>query len=160
MKLRPFHVDDAMDCWRLFRDTVHRVNCRDYSLEQLNAWAPDTVDLERWAQRFQGRVAVVVESDARLIGFADMSHDGHLDRLFVSADHQRRGVAKLMWQELLRQVERLGIRTVSTEASITAKPFFESVGFRVIKCQQVECRGVSLTNYRMEWQRDGTMNAE
>jgi len=102
---------------------------------------------------------VVVESGAQLIGFADMSHDGHLDRLFVSADHQRRGVAKRMWQELRSQVERLGIRTVFTEASITAKPFFESVGFRAVKCQQVECRGVILTNYRMEWRQKTTLNS-
>lgn len=159
MKLRPFHVEDAMDCWRLFRDTVHRVNCRDYSESQLSAWAPETVDLDCWTQRFEGRFAVVMESGAQLIGFADMSHDGHLDRLFVSADHQRRGVAKRMWQELRSQVERLGIRTVFTEASITAKPFFESVGFRVIKCQQVECRGVILTNYRMEWRQETKLNS-
>ncbi|PHQ33829.1 GNAT family N-acetyltransferase [Rhodopirellula bahusiensis] len=159
MKLRPFRSDDAIDCWRMFRDTVHRVNARDYSQEQLNAWAPESIDLDHWAQRFDGHVAVVVESDSRIIGFADMSHAGHLDRLFVSADHQRRGVAKLIWRELVEHAVRLECQTVCTEASITAKPFFESVGFVVIARQEVECRGVTLTNYRMEWRRGGLVES-
>jgi GNAT superfamily N-acetyltransferase len=142
-----------VECWRLFRDTVHRVNCRDYSLDQLNAWAPESVDLDAWCDRFQNRVALVVESDSKLIGFADMTHDGYLDRLFVSADHQRQGVAKLIWSGLDAHLRRLKCEIVFTEASITAKPFFESIGFRVLQRQQVECRGVSLDNFRMEWRR-------
>lgn len=37
----------------------------------------------------------------------------------------------------------------TTHASITAKPFFEKRGYHVIRCQQVERRGVELTNYVM-----------
>ncbi|MBT7088103.1 GNAT family N-acetyltransferase, partial [bacterium] len=44
----------------------------------------------------------------------------------------------------------LGVKRVYTEASITAKPFFEKRGFKVIKEQQVEKRGVKLTNFQME----------
>ena len=36
------------------------------------------------------------------------------------------------------------------EASITARPAFESQGFTVIAAQTVERRGESFTNYRME----------
>ncbi|WDQ17264.1 GNAT family N-acetyltransferase [Rhodopirellula sp. P2] len=155
MKLRLFREEDGIECWRLFHDTVHRVNCRDYSREQLDAWAPESLDLEAWCRRFQNRVALVVESDSKLIGFADMTGDGHLDRLFVSADHQRQGVAKLIWTELAEHARRLNCETVLTEASLTAKPFFESVGFQVLQRQQVNCRGVFLVNFRMEWRCGG-----
>jgi putative acetyltransferase len=43
-----------------------------------------------------------------------------------------------------------GIRHVRSEVSITARPFFESIGFRVLRQQVVERRGVSLRNFRME----------
>ncbi|KLU07370.1 Histone acetyltransferase HPA2 [Rhodopirellula islandica] len=152
--MRSFRNEDAVGCWHLFHDTVHRVNGRDYSQEQLNAWAPEEVDLEAWTDRFQNRVALVVESDSKLIGFADMTRDGHLDRLFVSADHQRQGVAKLIWTGLRKHVRRLNCETVSTEASVTAKPFFESVGFQVRQRQEVICRGVCLVNFRMQWRGD------
>ncbi len=38
----------------------------------------------------------------------------------------------------------------ATEASITAKPFFESQGFLVVKQQEVERRGQKLINFAME----------
>ena len=37
-----------------------------------------------------------------------------------------------------------------THASITARPFFERRGWHVVKEQQVERRGVLLTNFVME----------
>lgn len=39
---------------------------------------------------------------------------------------------------------------VVTHASITAKPFFEKRGYRIIKEQQVERKGIFLTNFVME----------
>ncbi len=39
---------------------------------------------------------------------------------------------------------------IVTHASITAKPFFESRGYRAVFQQHVIRHGVVLTNYRME----------
>ncbi len=39
---------------------------------------------------------------------------------------------------------------ISTQASITAKYFFEKRGYKVVKEQKVERKGVLLTNYVME----------
>lgn len=40
--------------------------------------------------------------------------------------------------------------TIVTHASITARPFFEKRGYRVVKEQQVERRGIRLTNFVMK----------
>ena len=37
-----------------------------------------------------------------------------------------------------------------SEVSITARPFFERMGFKVIKHQEVEVKGQHLTNYVMK----------
>ena len=91
MQLRAYREEDAPALLALFRDTIRRVNARDYSPEQVRAWASEDIDPGGWAGRFAGRFAVVVESGERAIGFADLEPDGHIDRFFVSADHQRRG---------------------------------------------------------------------
>ncbi|MEH2326176.1 MAG: hypothetical protein V7K32_21985 [Nostoc sp.] len=44
----------------------------------------------------------------------------------------------------------MGISKLFTEASITAKPFFESQNFIVVKQQEVERRGQKLRNVIME----------
>ncbi len=44
----------------------------------------------------------------------------------------------------------LGMNHLITEASITAKPFFQRMGFSIVKEQEVICRGEIFINYVME----------
>ncbi|AMV37942.1 GNAT family N-acetyltransferase [Planctomyces sp. SH-PL62] len=149
--IRRIRPDDLPAVIDLFRDTVRRVNARDYSHEQVTTWAPDEVDPARWATILDpSRFAVVAESDGLLAGFADLEPDGHVDRFFVHADRQRSGVGRALMTALLAEAARLALPRVFSEVSITARPFFESQGFAVLAEQQVLVRGVTFTNYRME----------
>ncbi len=148
--LRPYRPDDAPALLALFRDTIRRVNCRDYSPAQVAAWASDDIDTVRWFGRFTGRFVPVAEEAGRPVGFAELEADGHVDRVYVSADHQRRGIGQLLLAAIEPEARRLGLTRLFTEASITARPFFEAQGFAVLAPQVVTCRGVEFVNYRME----------
>lgn len=154
MTLRRFRSDDLHAVVALFHDTVHRVNVRDYSSEQVAAWAPDEFDSCRW-NSLGDRFTLVAESDREIVGFTDLEPDGHIDRFFVHADRQRTGVGRTMLAAILAESRRLGLDRVFCEASITARPFFENQGFAVIAEQHVEVRGVRFLNYRMERRLDG-----
>ncbi|EMI52912.1 GNAT family N-acetyltransferase [Rhodopirellula sallentina] len=153
--IRPLRASDAEACLSLFRDTVHRINRRDYSQAQLDAWAPQSIDAAAWEARFSDHIAYVSVLSQSIIGFADMSKTGHLDRLVVSADHQRHGIARELTKRLIEHARELRCESVTTDASITAKPFFEAMGFNVVKQQTVERAGVSLTNFRMRLPLEG-----
>jgi putative acetyltransferase len=148
--LRAYRPDDAPVLLALFRDTIRRVNSRDYNHDQIRAWASDDMDPISWAARFGGRFVAVAEAEGRPVGFADLEPDGHIDRFYVSADHQRRGVGRAMLAALVAEARRSGVARLFTEASITARPFFESQGFAVVTPQVVTCRGETFVNYRME----------
>lgn len=148
--LRPYRPDDAAALLALFRDTIRRVNSRDYSPEQIAAWAPDDIDTARWSGRFEGRFVPVAEEAGRPVGFAELESNGHIDRVFISADHQRRGIGRQLLAAVVAEARRVGLARLFTEASITARPFFEAQGFVVLAPQVVTCRGAELVNYRME----------
>ncbi|MGC3970306.1 MAG: GNAT family N-acetyltransferase [Pirellulales bacterium] len=156
MRIRRYRPHDARHLLDLFRETVRRVNSRDYDSVQIAAWASDEINLTVWTSRFDERFAVVAiddpspAGDERLAGFADMELDGHLDRLFVSADHQRRGVGRMLLEAVVVEAQRLGLVRVFTEASITARPFFAAHEFTTLAEQTVVCRGTAMTNFRME----------
>ena len=59
MEIRAYTPADCQRTAALFYNTVHAVACRDYSQEQLDAWAPDDRDLTAWDQSFQGHFALV-----------------------------------------------------------------------------------------------------
>lgn len=149
ISLRPFRPDDILTLFALFRGTVHRVNSRDYTSEQVAAWAPVEIDAARWATLTE-RFAVIAEVDGEVAGFADLEADGHIDRFFVHADHQGCGVGTAMVRAILNEAERAGIVRLFAEVSITARPFFERHGFVVLAEQQVMVRDVPLANFRME----------
>ena len=86
--------------------------------------------------------------DSIIIGFGDIDDSGYLDRLYIHHDYQRQGVATLLCDNLESKVKP-GVK-VTTHASITAMPFFENRGYRVVKEQFVERKGISLKNYIME----------
>ncbi|KAA5539501.1 GNAT family N-acetyltransferase [Roseiconus nitratireducens] len=149
--IRNFRPQDSDECLRLFHDTVHQINRRDYSPQQVRAWAPEDVDRVAWLERFRDRVALVACEGETIVGFTDMTRDGHLDRLFVSSQHQRRGIARELVSALAERAHKLGIRSITTDASITAKPFFAAMGFQTVRQQSVPYRGERFTNFRMRW---------
>ena len=83
-----------------------------------------------------------------IVGFGDMDRTGYLDRLYVHKDHQGKGIAASLCDELERPFSPGTV--VTTHASITARPFFERRGYTVVREQQVIRKGVALTNFVME----------
>lgn len=146
MQIRRYTPADCPAMAALFYDTVHRVNCRDYTPEQLDVWATGQVDLESWNRSFLAHHTLVAMKDGILVGFGDMDSTGYLDRLYVHADYQGQGIATALCDALEKAVPG----PITTHASITARPFFESRGYRVVKAQQVQRQGILLTNYVME----------
>lgn len=147
--IREYQSADAPALWQLFYDTIHKVNIRNYSLEQVNAWAPLDVDLDRWTKRFESRATFVAEDGTTILGFAELESSGHIDRFYCHAECQGQGVGTQLLNRIEGEASSRGITRLYTEASITALPFFERRGFIVIREQEVECRGVLLTNFVM-----------
>lgn len=146
MKLRRYQPSDCKEVTELFYNTVHIINAKDYTKEQLDAWATGQVDLKKWNQSLQEHYSIVAVNNKIIVGFGDIDKYGYLDRLFVHADYQRKGIATAICNKLEQAVEG----KVTTQASITAKPFFEKRGYEVLKKQEVERRRIFLINFVME----------
>ncbi|MDE5738051.1 MAG: GNAT family N-acetyltransferase [Oscillospiraceae bacterium] len=146
MIIRNYQPSDCKALADLFYHTVHVINAKDYTQKQLDAWTSDDIDLEKWNQSFQEHNSIIAVEHDIIIGFGDIDKTGYLDRLYVHKDYQRKGVATA----ICNQLESRNFKKIITHASITARPFFEKRGFIVIKKQQVERKGIFLTNFLME----------
>lgn len=147
MELRPYTPQDLEAILALFYRTVHTVNARHYAPEQLDAWADGKPDAGRWDTSLRSHHSLVAWLEGELVGFADMDETGYLDRLFVHWKYQRRGVATALCDRLEGESS---LSRFTTHASVTARPFFEKRGYRVVKEQLAEVRGVRLKNFVME----------
>jgi putative acetyltransferase len=85
-----------------------------------------------------------------MVGFVSCEPNGHLDPLYVHPRFQRQGIAMALCEHIEHTALSRGRGRLFTEASITAHPFFERAGFRVLAPQIVTQENGSFTNYRME----------
>lgn len=145
MEIRKYQPSDGEELAELFYNTVHTVNVKDYTKEQLDVWATGQVDLEKWNRLLQEHYSVVAVNEKIIVGFGDIDEMGYLDHLFTHANYQGKGIATAICNQLEETVQG----NIYTYASITARPFFEKRGYKIVKEQKVEKQGVFLTNFVM-----------
>jgi putative acetyltransferase len=146
--IRPYQTTDLDAVIEIFLRAVREVSAKSYDQAQVDAWAQ--ADRGGWATRRLSRPTWVAVIDQELVGFTDLEPDGHLDMMFVHPAHQGAGVATLLLATVEAAATERGIKRLFTEASLTARPFFERRGFSVVAFQRLEKRGQLLTNFRME----------
>lgn len=150
MQARLYMSSDLEEVIQLFYESVHQVCAHDYTLEQLDAWAPKDADVYRWEANLKKNHTLVVEDNGMIVGFGNIGESGYIDRLYVKSQYLHKGIASLLLMKLEKYAKTKGDTFLNTAASITSKPFFEARGFVVIEEQIVERRGVRLRRYLME----------
>ena len=69
--------------------------------------------------------------------------------MFVHKDFQGEGIATMLLEEIERYAITAGITRITSEVSLTARPFFEKKGYAVEKEQKRKANQLSLNNFLM-----------
>ena len=147
MQIRLFKPEDTEQIAWLFHNTVRKVNIKNYSEEQVIAWAPEDIYFRDWQTVCSNRYTYVAHANGKIIGFGELEANGHIDCFYVHYRHQGQGVGSKIYQAIETQAKNLNLSRLFAEASITAKEFFVGKGFQVIKQQQVIRRQEKFINY-------------
>jgi len=152
MHIRQAIIADIPALKSLYYDTITSINSRDYNPEQISAWASTAENIASLEKKINEQYFIVAENESGIVsGFASLDDKtGYLDVLYVHKDFQRMGVASLLLNSLLKKANQMNIKEITTDASLTARPFFEKNGFEVINKQTVEIKGVSMINFKMK----------
>lgn len=133
----------------MFYNTIHNINIQDYDETQIAAWAPDVFDINIAIQKFREIEPFVVVKGGKIIGYADIQSDGYIDHFYCHHEFQGQGVGRTLFAALEKEAQESGILTMHSNVIITARPFFESMGFSVEKEQVLQMEDQKLRNYRM-----------
>ena len=149
MVIRPYRSEDCPTLAQIYYDTIHTVCAADYTPAQLDAWASGNVDLQVWDEYFLARHSFVAEMDEKIVGFSDMDDAGYLGRLYVHKDYQGLGIGKALYQAAESAVD---VPRYTLQASITAKTFYEKLGYRTVEMRQMPRKDQFITIFIMEKQ--------
>lgn len=151
LKIRVYQEADAPVLAELYYQTIHQINRQDYSAEQVNAWAPEASrQADKWREKWKKLAPMVAVMGDKIVGFAEFESNGHIDCFYCHHDYQGCGVGSALMAEIEKRAGESGVERIYAEVSTTAKRFFEAKGFVVVKAQEVNLRGVKLTNFVME----------
>ena len=150
IEIRLFKAQDAEQIAQLFHETVREVNIRDYSSNQVRLWAPDDLHFRNWVEVCSNRFTYVADDRGVIAGFGELEPNGHIDCFYCHKNYQRCGVGRQIYRAIEAKAVELSVSYLFTEASITAKPFFQRMGFSVVNEQEVTRRGETFINYAME----------
>lgn len=148
--VRDYRVSDLDAVISVFQHSIREIASRDYSPIQVAAWSPERPDRDAWSARLGRGGVFVCERDGGIVGFARIDESGHVDLLYVHPKFQRQGVARALFERVVVWALRRSVRRLTSDVSLTARPFFERAEFHMVRSQEVECRGVSFQSFRME----------
>lgn len=148
--IRTAQQSDIVELKELFQDTVLAINRRNYSQEEVEDWASCGDNLSEIGEMIKTHYFIVAVNElSQIVGFSSITAQGYLHSMFVHRNFQGEGIATLLLKEIERHAIATGIIRITSEVSITARPFFEKWGYTVEVEQKRKANQLCLTNYWM-----------
>lgn len=150
-KFREATLADIPELKEMYKTTLRAINKADYTPEEIEDWASCGDDIQHLADLITNLYFIVaLNEEDQIIGFTSIQQDGYLHSMFVHKDYQRKGVASFLLSMAEEYVIKHQIPIITSEVCITAKPFFESKGYQVMREQKRKANILFLTNYWMK----------
>ena len=61
MEIREYKSSDCNEIADLFYNTVHCINAKDYTEDQLNVWATGNIDIDEWNESLLNNYRLIAE---------------------------------------------------------------------------------------------------
>lgn len=149
LEFRRARQEDIPSLKEMILDTITHTCKNDYSPQQINAWTSSLKSSFNW-ERLSKQSAWVAMFQNNIVGLTTLKGSNYIDFMYVHKDYQHQGIANLLLTKIIDEANTNGAERLDSDISITARPFFEYKGFRVIKENKNEVGTVELINYRME----------
>lgn len=148
IRIRKFERQDLEEVKALIEKTIDTCYDGYYCREVM-----DYFDMFHWPGNIlkiahEGFVAVAL-IEGKIVATGSIIKDKIL-RVFVDPSYQKRGLGKMIMDELEKQAAANGLKSVELRSLANAKKFYESIGYQTIAKGRVEVdNGSTLEYYQM-----------
>ncbi len=130
MLIRKMEKSDIGEVVSLIHESVNSTCNKDYSPEQLKAWAPKHFNEKKFSDSLYGCFNRVMICDGRISGFISVSPDGYINRLYTHSKYQNMGIGSRLLEEAEKWALSIGLDSFYLDASLTARNFYINRGFK------------------------------
>jgi putative acetyltransferase len=148
--IREAKLSDLPSLQQLFVGTIETICKADYNDQQISVWTASIENKQRWLDIIENQYVLIAQERDGIIGFCSLDKNNYIDLFYVHKDKQGQGIARLLYNNIESEAIKFGQKELTSDVSITARPFFEKMGFAIQAEQTVVRHGVELTNYKMK----------
>ena len=132
--IRKANEKDCPSLSHLIRQTVLLVNSNDYAPEVINLICMNFSE-EMILKKMKKRDVFVYECNKRLLGTISFE-ESKLHSLFVDNKHLCQGIGTKLVHHLEQFANLRNVPKIYLSSSITAKPFYERLGYELLKFEE------------------------
>ena len=84
ISVRDYRPEDAQALAEIYFNTIHRINIKDYTQEQVDVWAPESsLEEEGWKKKFLRTNPIIAVVGDKIVGFAEFEPNGLISIAFI-----------------------------------------------------------------------------
>jgi putative acetyltransferase len=129
LALRPYLPADASVLAEIFRSSVEESTAEDYSEAQRGVWTAVADDEAAFGARLARELTLVATLAGAPVGFISLKGAEHIDLIYVHPAVAGQGVGAMLCDAVERLAASRGTPRLTTDASDTARGFFEHRGY-------------------------------
>jgi len=140
---------DIVSVTRIHRNTIRKVNVRDYSAKAIVAWS-GRISAEWLRTHYDSEQRFVAVCDDKIVGFLNMSLDSTImQALYIRQGYIGRGIGSALFAKAEQMIRASGAKSMTVDSSLTARPFYERHGLQAIRSSAVKLSGVPVPSVVM-----------
>ena len=129
MIIRKAVIDDAMMMKELHDRAVMELCRNDYTTDQLEGWVNKSPP-EKYLWRIGTQQIFIAEIDGKMLGYVRWyPKTNELCSICVEPEYARQGIATKLMEVAYRDAVKQNVETLWLDASLTAVPFYQSLGW-------------------------------
>ncbi len=144
--IRRAHLNDHPRIVQLQQCSLQVLCQKDYSVEQVKVLLKDKRDYKHWKW---GETVFVAEYESTIVGFAARNHNW-ITAVYAHPEFTRKGIGSRLLNIIEDDSKACGINALFVDASITAKPFYDSCGYQMKTPVLVSVRGIQVHCIEMQ----------
>ncbi|MCO4819164.1 MAG: GNAT family N-acetyltransferase [Bacteroidetes bacterium] len=142
-------INDIPALIEVFKSSIKAAATQDYTTDQIPEWLRSAKNGKRWTELVEQQIVITLHRNNTIVGFISLKDKKYIDFVYVHGNHQKKGVAQILMDELIKTAKKQGQSTISSDVSYTARPFFEKNGFTVIRQNKNKRGDEVLVNFKM-----------
>jgi N-acetylglutamate synthase-like GNAT family acetyltransferase len=138
LEIHKARMGDVQTIMDLHADTIRRINSKDYTSDQIDAWIGTRERRREMTEEGiqQGRFWVAVDETGHVLGIGALAGD-EITGLYVAADHLGKGVGTALLTRMEQEARAAGAAEVRADSTLTAAGFYRRMGYEETGRKQV-----------------------